>query len=363
MTLPPTPCLVIDLPVVQRNIARLATYASRHGLKVRPHSKTHKSRYMGKLQVDAGAVGLTVAKLGEADEMLHACDDLLVAYPALDAHRADRVARLAGEKRVRVAVDSVECVNAIAASASKHGTTIGILVDLDVGHHRTGVQSPADSLRLARHVAATKGGVRLDGMMCFPGHIIQPAGEQGDALGSVQAILQEAVDLWRKDGLHASIVSGGSSPTAYQSHLVPALTEIRPGTYIYNDANMVAGQWCGIEDCAARVHCTVVSNAMPGKVVVDAGSKTFTSDRRIFATETTGHGIVIGYPEARIVRLSEEHGEVDVSRCDVAPRLGERLEVIPNHICPCVNLHGSFWLREATGELTAMSVDARGRTI
>jgi D-serine deaminase-like pyridoxal phosphate-dependent protein len=362
MLQPPTPCLVIDLPTVERNIARLAAYASSHGLKVRPHSKTHKSRHIGRLQVEAGAVGLTVAKIGEAEEMLHVCSDLLIAYPAIDPNRADHVARLAGEKSVRVAVDSIECIDAIASMATARGTTVGILIDLDVGHHRTGAQSATDARHLARHVAASRG-VRLDGIMCFPGHVLEAAAEQGGPLASVAAILQEAIDLWHQDGLPVSIVSGGSSPTAYQSHLVPALTEIRPGTYVYNDANMVAGKWCDIDDCAARIHCTVVSNAVKGKVVVDAGSKTFTSDRRIFATNTTGHGIVIDYPAARIVRLSEEHGEIDVSACSVAPRLGQRLEVIPNHICPCVNLHTSFWLRNSDGELTRTSVDARGMTI
>src|SRR5205814_9455191 len=141
---------------------------------------------------------------------------------------------------------------------------------------------------------------------------------------------------WRRSGLEARIVSGGSTPTAYQSHHIKALTEIRPGTYIYNDMSTVSCGCCELADCAARLVCTVVSTAVPGKFVIDAGSKSLTQDRRSKDPETAGFGHIVEFPQARITRLTEEHGEVDASACDHRPKLGQRLHVTPNHLCPCV---------------------------
>jgi D-serine deaminase-like pyridoxal phosphate-dependent protein len=202
----------------------------------------------------------------------------------------------------------------------------------------------------------------LDGLFCYPGHIWELPDQQKASLQRVSDRLDEAVDLWHRHGLTAPIVSGGSTPTAYQSHLIPQLTEIRPGTYIFNDMNTVLGGFCSLADCAATVVCTVVSDAVPGKVVIDAGSKTFGSDRNVTQPES-GFGSVIEYPQAMIVRLSEEHGEVDISRCDARPKLGDQINVIPNHICPCVNLQDSVVLEQQDGSLLQLMVEARGKLI
>jgi D-serine deaminase-like pyridoxal phosphate-dependent protein len=355
-----TPEMVIDLAVVDRNIERLADYARRHGIAVRPHTKTHKSLYMACRQISAGAVGLTAAKAGEAEVMAAACEDVLVAYPAIDPHRVRRLVRLARRGvTVRVALDSVQGIDAVAAVASDEGATIGVLVDLDVGFHRTGAQSPMESLHLARHVAQLDA-LRLDGIFFYPGHVWSPAAEQVAVLAQIDAILGEAIELWRGAGLEARIVSGGSTPTAYQSQHVRSQTEIRPGTYLYNDMNTARAGFCAIDDCAARIVCTVVSTAVPGKAIIDAGTKVLTSDRNVRFPDS-GYGYVVEYPDVPVVRLSEEHGELDVSRSARVPRVGERVTVIPNHICPCVNLRDSVWLRYADGRLEAIEVDARGR--
>jgi D-serine deaminase-like pyridoxal phosphate-dependent protein len=233
-------------------------------------------------------------------------------------------------------------------------------VDLDVGLHRTGVQSPREALELAQHVARTAG-LRLDGIMCYPGQIKEPADQQADLLAPVAALLQETIDLWRRSGLEAKVVSGGSSPTAYQSHRVPQVTEIRPGTYLYNDMNQVSCGYATLDDCAARLACTVVSTAVPGKFVIDAGSKALTQDRRAQDPDTAGFGHVVEYPEAKITRLTEEHGEVDASGCPRRPTIGERVHVIPNHICPCVNLQTMAWVKDSAGALEPMPIDARGQ--
>jgi D-serine deaminase-like pyridoxal phosphate-dependent protein len=315
---------------------------------------------MARLQLDAGAVGLTVAKAGEAVTMGEVCNDLFVAYPALDPWRREKLAHLARTHTVRVGFDSTEAADLLGAAAREAGVTLGALVDLDVGVHRTGVQSPADALALAQHVTRTPG-LRLDGIMCYPGQIKQPVAEQPALLSPVAALLQETLDLWRRSGLEAKTVSGGSSPTAFQSHMVPQLTEIRPGTYIYNDMSQVACGYSTFDDCAARLSCTVVSTAVPGKFVIDAGSKALTQDRRADNPDTAGFGHVVEYPQAKIAKLTEEHGEVDASQCPGRPKVGDRVHVIPNHICPCVNLQTMVWVRDEGGNLEPMQIDARGQ--
>ena len=352
--------MIIDEATVRRNLKRMADYVAQHGLGLRPHTKTHKSVAMGRLQLEYGAIGLTVAKAGEAEVMAEAGDDVLVAYPALDPIRTGRIAELARRKTIRTAVDSTTAADAIASAAQAAGAIIGLLVDIDVGHHRTGLQSPQAALELAQHIDGLAG-VRLDGLFCFPGHIMGPPDSQAAELTEVAAILDQTLSLWQAHGLQATIVSGGSTPTAFQSQLVAALTEIRPGTYIYNDGNCVAGGFCTLEDCAAQVVCTVISNAVPNKVVIDAGSKTLTSDLLFTDPHHAGYGHVVEYPQAKIVRLTEEHGEIDLTACQSRPDLGDRVSVIPNHICPCVNLQEHVYLRRTNGTLEPLPIDAQRR--
>jgi len=354
-----TPFLLIDAAAVRRNLDRLAKYAGEHNIRVRPHTKTHKSKRLARLQLDAGAVGLTAAKVGEAEVMASVADDVLIAFPAVDLHRTRRLAQLALHKTVRIGIDSRIAARSLAAAARSAGCTLGILVDLDVGMHRTGVASPGKALTLAQLVDS-EAGLRLDGLMFFPGHICGTAAEQEPLLATVSQIVSETVDLWAEHGLEASIVSGGSTPTAFNSHLVADLTEIRPGTYVYYDANCFLGGYCSLEDCAARVVCTVVSDAVPGQVVIDAGSKTLTSDPS-HPQPDAGFGYVVEYPEARITRLTEEHGQIDITECASQPQIGERVTVIPNHICPCVNLQDSAWWLEADGRGEPLPIDARGK--
>lgn len=353
-----TPSLVVDLPTVKRNLSRLHRYAAQHGLNVRPHTKTHKSRFFARLQVEHGSYGLTVAKVGEAEVMAHESNDILIAYPAIDPERRRRAAELAREHTVRIAVDSQFGVAALADAAKTAAATIGILVDVNVGSNRTGVATPADSLKLAQQVVQAGESLRLDGIFFYPGQIWAPADQQAEPLQAVDALLAETIALWESHGLIAGIVSGGSTPTAYQSHLVRSQTEIRPGTYVFNDMNTVRAGYCELDDCAAAVICTVVSTAVPGKCVIDAGNKTLTSDHNVLFPDS-GHGHVIEYPQARVVRLSEEHGELDFSACDALPTVGERVTVIPNHICPCVNLQDRLYL-QTPETIQTLDVDARG---
>ena len=360
----PTPAVVIEEAIVRRNIDRLAAYAAAHGLAVRPHTKTHKSVRIAGLQLAAGSPGITVAKAGEAEALLPAFDrfgtpDILVAYPAADPARAERIARLARIATIRVAVDTAAAVATVGAAAARAGTTVGILVDLDLGMGRTGVPDVDSLVALAQVVGGTAG-LRLDGIFCYPGQIVARPQEQAGPLAAAAALVAEAVDRFDRAGLCRGIVSGGSTPTAYQSHLMPALTEIRPGTNVFNDLNTLRGGFCDPSDCAATVLATVVSDAVAGQVVLDAGSKALTSDRCVAAPDS-GHGHLLEYPDAVITALSEEHGRVDVRACPTRPRVGERVHVVPNHICPCINLYDSVWWRTADGRVERLPVDARGR--
>jgi D-serine deaminase-like pyridoxal phosphate-dependent protein len=355
----PTPFVLVHGPTVRRNIGRVASYAKAHGLAVRPHSKTHKSLFVGRTQLDAGAIGLTIAKVGEAEVFAAICDDLLLAYPVVDPAKAARLAAVAEGRTVRAAVDSELGVRTLAEAARARGVTLGLLVDLDIGNGRTGCPSAAEAHRLARLMAETPG-VRFDGVFYYPGHVGGPAERQAAMMAQVSDRVAGLLDLLRSDGLEAGIVSGGSTPTLFHSHLDPHLTEIRPGTNIYNDVNTIAGDYCDLDDCAARVTSAVVSTAAAGQVVIDAGSKTLTSDR-CGPDPDRGYGLVVEYPEAHVRALNEEHGMVDVSRCATAPRLGERVTVVPNHVCPCVNLHDVFWWTEDGETARPMPVDARGK--
>jgi D-serine deaminase-like pyridoxal phosphate-dependent protein len=313
------------------------------------------------MQMTAGAIGLTVAKVGEAKVMAGETDDVLMAYPPVHPGRCRELAQLAQKKTVRVGLDSVTAADSLASAAREAGGTIGVLVDLDVGHHRTGVQSASEALTLAQHVSHATG-LRFDGLMFFPGHLSHgPPQAMADGMTAVNAILEEVLDAWKRAGLEARIVSGGSTPTALQSHRIHGLTEIRPGTYVFNDMNSVRCGCAALDDCAAQVLATVVSTAIPGQIVLDAGSKTLTSDRCGPAPDS-GHGYIPEYPQAKITKLSEEHAQVDITACDSAPKVGEVVSVVPNHICPCINLQDAVWWQEPGEAPAPIPIEARGKT-
>ena len=355
----PTPCILIDAGIARKNMASMAAYAKGHRLSLRPHTKTHKSTLLAVMQMELGAIGLTVAKVGEAQVMAAAADDLLIAYPIVDPARCAELAQLARGRSIRVGIDSHVAADAIGAAAQSADVTIGILVDLDVGHHRTGVQTPADALELAQHIARQPN-LRLDGLMFFPGHLSSSLLGQEDALRTIDARLSEVIQLWKQNGLEARIISGGSTPAALRSHVMKNLTEIRPGTYVFNDMNSVHAGCATLDECAATIIATVVSNAVPGQIVLDAGSKTLTSDRCGPAPES-GHGHIVEYPQAKITKLSEEHAQVDVTACESVPKVGQRIAIIPNHICPCVNLQDSIWWAERGEPPRKIAIEARGK--
>lgn len=353
-----TPCTLIAAEVVEHNITRMADYCRQHGISLRPHTKTHKSKRIGHMQLNAGAAGLTVAKPGEADVMAELGAEVLVAYPSVTPASLKAIERGLANTDVIVALDSLEAVERLDNALRGGVKQAGVLVDIDIGLHRTGVQTPDESIRLAAKIASSSR-LRLDGLFCYPGHIWSLRQEQDAELAEVEQIIQSHVGRWRSEGLEAKIISGGSTPTAYQTHLSPSVNEIRPGTYVFNDLNTLRGGFCSLADCAVRIAATVVSTAVPGQVIIDAGAKTLAVDQCISAPDT-GHGLIVKYPNARIRHLSEEHGQVDISKCDTAPRVGERVTIIPNHVCPTINLTDFAWWMTPQG-VERLPIDARGK--
>jgi D-serine deaminase-like pyridoxal phosphate-dependent protein len=333
-----TPALLVDLDVMERNLQHVADYTRQHGLRLRPHTKTHKSPRIGRRQLDLGAAGLTVAKVGEAEVMLDADPpDLLVAYPVIGRAKLERLMAVARRARVSVSLDSAAAAEQLSEAAHAAGATVGVLAETDVGLGRVGVSPGPELVDLARRIEGLAG-LSFEGIAFYPGHI-KDNGEQGKAdLKALGELIQSILADFRREGIQVRIVSGGSTPSLYHSHELAGLNEIRPGTYVYNDWNTVASGACTPAECAAAMLVTVVSTARPGQIIVDGGSKTFSSDRSAGSAEVT-FGHILEAPEAVFHKMNEEHGYVDVRRCGRTFEIGERLRIIPNHICVAMNLH------------------------
>jgi len=337
-----TPAVIVDLDVMDRNLARMADYCREQQLLLRPHTKTHKIPELAKRQIASGATGITVAKIGEAEVMLEAgITDMLIAYPIVGPKKTRRAAELAQQAKITVSLDSEEVARGLSESTAREGSKIGVLIEMDVGFERCGFSNEADVLALARKIADMPG-LEFRGLMFFPGHFGVAPDERAAMRTTVNEFLKRTLETLSNAGLPASIVSGGSTPTAYEGGLFYGVNEVRPGTYIFNDRNTVAISACSVEDCALSVLVTVVSTSVSGHAVVDGGSKTFSYDR-FQGGDGRGFGIVKEDSAAEIERFSEEHGHLDIQRSERRYRVGDRLSVIPNHVCTTVNMHDEIY--------------------
>lgn len=355
-----TPEIVIDREVLERNIARMAETAGAKGLQLRPHAKTHKIPEIAALQLAAGAVGLTVATIGEAEVFVErGVDDIFIAYPLwLGARQAERLAGLSTRARIAVGTDSVEAVENMARHLGSAAGGIEVLVEIDSGHHRSGV-GPGRAVEITRAAAAS--GLRVTGVFTFPGHGYAP-GMPVEAAEQEERALREAAKLLAEAGFEVSRASGGSTPTAALTGATTA-TEMRPGVYVFGDAQQFELQRCALEDVALTIAATVVSRhegdrATPRRVVLDAGSKIIGGDRPAWAT---GFGRLMDHPEARITALSEHHATVVWPDGQELPALGTRLRVIPNHVCVAVNLVDTVAVVSNGRVVDRWDVAARGK--
>lgn len=363
-----TPHAVVDLERVEENVARVHGYAKEHRLALRPHTKTHKDPELGRLQIARGAAGLTVATPLEAEVMSSVSKDLLVVYPPVERHRRERLLSLDPDVSLTVALDSPESLDLLRGEARRRGRVVRVLVELDLGGRRTGVASPSDLLALAR--AARSEWTPFGGVLFHPGDVrAAPRGlsdggvtEERDAFlraeqSRVRRALSPFLEALDREGVAVETVSGGNTPTLFHSHEIPELTEIRPGTYVYSDRDIATQGVLPFSSCAYTVLATVVSTSVAGQAVIDAGTKAIAKEP---ITGLDGYGVLLDHPDVVVSRMSEEHGILDLTHTTFRPKLGDRVRVVPNHVCLSVHLQDRIAFVRGD-DVRFREVPARGR--
>jgi D-serine deaminase-like pyridoxal phosphate-dependent protein len=340
-----TPFLVVDRSVLERNLHSMQRYCDGQGLALRPHVKTHKTNEIVRMQIALGAAGVTCQKLGEVEAL--ELDDVgtLISFNLVGRDKLRRLAAAATRARVSVTIDDVRVARAISSTVARSAGALGVWVDCDTGLGRTGVGSSREALALAQAVQAMPG-LELRGLFTYP---LPPEGSW----------LEQAVDEWARAGLAGPAVSVGATPTAFQTHTRAYATELRVGTYVFNDLECVEAGSARIEDCALTIRATCVSRSASGRAVIDAGSKAIGAE-----TVDLGDGPVYGAvrdrPDLVVIAVYEEHGVLRTGSDEDLPDLGETVEIVPAHCCYAVNLHDQLRV-EAGGVLVDVwKILARG---
>src|SRR5215208_365971 len=339
-----TPVPVVDIDRLEANITRLQTYLDEHKLANRPHIKTHKIPAIAKMQIDAGAIGITCQKVSEAEVMAAAgFDDIFLPYNIIGESKLKRLMALASRIKLSVTADSAFTTRGLSNAAMLADLNLTVLIECDTGAGRCGVQSPQEAADLARLIGSLP-------HLHFGGLMTYPSNEQLDPF------VRETRVLLEDDHLPIERVSGGGTPTMWQAHTLTELTEHRAGIYVYGDRLTLRSGAVTLDTCALRIITTIISRPTPDRGILDAGSKTLSMD--LHGLE--GYGCICEYPEAKIYALTEEHGHVDFSACARKPQIGERVSVIPNHCCVVTNLFDEFvGLRGDEVEVT-WQIEARG---
>jgi D-serine deaminase-like pyridoxal phosphate-dependent protein len=344
-----TPCAVIDMDRVERNIARIQAACDAAGVANRPHIKTHKSPMLAKLQIEAGAKGITCQKIGEAEVMAEAgIDDILISYNLIGEEKMARLGALRRKANVMVCVDNITVIDGLISVPIQAGRELSVLVECDTGRKRAGVETPAEAIELARELSCWPG-LRFAGLLMYPT-------ETG--WDDAQRFVDETTTGLRAVGLQPGIVSTGGTPNLKNVGKLKGATEHRPGTYIYNDRMQVAAGVASWNDCALNIYSTVVSRAGPDRGILDAGSKTLTSDT---GGGLDGHGLILEHPEAKIARFAEEHGFLDLARSNTRPNVGDVVRIVPNHVCVVVNMMDEVVMVRGEEIIGSLPVAARGK--
>lgn len=321
-----TPVPVVDMDRMEANITRLQSYLDKYQIANRPHVKTHKIPAIAKLQMDAGAVGITCQKVSEAEVFADAgFDNIFLPYNIIGETKLKRLMALASRINLSVTADSAFTARGLSNAAMLAGLKVSVLVECDTGAGRCGVQSPAEAAELARLIQSLPN-LHFGGLMTYPSN------------EHLDSFVRETRSLLEGDNLPIERVSGGGTPTMWEAHTHPELTEHRAGIYVYGDRLTLRSGAVTLDTCALQILTTVVSRPTADRGILDAGSKTLSTD--LHGLE--GYGYICEYPEAKIYALTEEHGHVDFSACARKPDIGERLSVIPNHCCVVTNLFDEF---------------------
>ncbi|MFJ8206940.1 alanine racemase [Micromonospora chalcea] len=357
-----TPALIVHADIARRNVATYAALAGEHGVNLRPHAKTHKSEVLAGWQRDAGAQGLTVATYQEAEYFVGAGHhDVFIACPPIGAARQRALASLARAADVIVSADSVDAVAAINDVARAVSRPVRYYWEVDAGFARfgsgAGEATVAELLDAQRYSHAS-----FAGLMAFNGrsYAVEDARDVATVSRAETELVLHTTELLRRAGREVPVVSIGSTPSAATVAAIPGITEIRPGTYIFNDATQVALGAATLADCAQTVCATVMSAPADGRIVIDAGSKAL--PKEVMSPLTVGYGIALGYPGLVVERVSEEASVLVWSSPDHAdpPRVGDQIQIVSNHCCSATYLFSHFLLISG-GDVERLPVRARTR--
>jgi D-threonine aldolase len=347
----PTPALIVDVAALDRNIARMAAFFASGPCRLRPHFKAHKTPAIARRQLAAGScVGLTCATVSEAEVVAEFCEDVLIANEIVSADKCARVAALARNRAVTVAVDSSVGIDALAEAARHAAATIGVLIDVNVGQGRCGVEPGDATVALARRVAATTG-LAMRGVMGYEGHL-QPVRDRAEREARTRTAMRELVETAkqiRAVGIPCEIVSSGGTGTYDISGRVDGVTEIQAGSYALMDTDYAS---VGVPfEQAFFVLGTIVSRPSPERCVADCGHKSMTKDH--------GHPSVNGVDGATVTALNDEHAVIAVpASCPLA--IGDRVRLTPSHTDPTVNLHDVFYAVEGDRIVDVWPIAGRG---
>ncbi len=345
-----TPAVTIDLDRLEKNIARAQEMVAAKGIKNRPHIKTHKIPEIARMQIAAGASGLTCQKLSEAEVFVDAGldDDILITFNIVGEQKTDHLMRLSERvNKLTVVADNEDVIRGLSEAGVRHGRDVPILIENDVGFGRNGVPSPEAALSLARY-AMNMPRIKFEGLMAFP-----TTGEKA------VAYFDRAVALFKAEGIPLPVVSGGGTPALMTLGDFPMLTEHRAGTYVFNDVMMVHSGYAAWDECALTVRATVVSLPTGDRGIIDAGSKALTREQYY----VKNFGRIVEYPGAVVANLSEEHGVLDFSGADRRPKIGEVVNIVPNHCCVCINMHDKVYGIRGEDVEVEWPVAARGKLI
>jgi len=355
-----TPALLIDLDRLNANLDRAASLARNADLKLRPHTKTHKTPQIAKKQIEKGASGVTVAKIAEAEVMADAgITDIFIAHQIVGRTKIERLISLAHRAQISVGVDSPQAATPLSMAFAQAGMRLRVLIEVDIGLHRCGVP-PQDVSDLAYDIN-TLPGLALCGAFTYPGQVYASRSENevaGIAAYECRIMAEFTSQLGHLCDADP-IISGGSTPTASHYHFACGLTEMRPGTYVFNDRTQI-DRWAATPDgCALTVLATVVSTPETGRAILDAGSKALTSD---LARESPGYGMLKEDNSAVLAQINEEHGFLDLSNADLKLRVGDKVEVIPNHSCVVTNLFDEAHVVKSGEILETWPIAGRGKS-
>jgi D-serine deaminase-like pyridoxal phosphate-dependent protein len=354
-----TPSMLVDETLMEQNISEMQALANSFGAQLRPHIKTHKTPQIALRQISHGARGITCAKLGEAEVMVEAgVEDVLMAYPVVTEIKINRLLALMERARMIVALDSLDAAEALSAAMSKHDRSLEVYVEVNTGQDRAGQIAGEDAVKLALDIARMPG-LDVIGIMTHEGqtHTL-PADKIAEGAREAGEKLVATAEAIRRAGLPITEVSVGSTPSSMYTPSVGGITEMRPGTYVFRDTTGFLYGLYGPDRCAARVLATVVSHPAKDRMIVDAGSKTLALDK---SHGHPGHGYIIGHPGSVIDRLSEEHGVVVIPEDDPGFTIGQRVEIIPNHVCPSVNLLDELNIVRDGQVIDVWPIAARGK--